>query len=103
MVQLIEFNMGRPPKHIGDSLGSLIKDLGFEKKLKQVRAVELWPEIVGDNIAKISQADRVYEGILYVKVKSSAWRTELLFQKRTILERIDAKLGKHVIKDIRFI
>lgn len=95
--------MGRAPKHIGASLRGVIKDLGFEKKLDQVRIIRVWPEIVGDNIANVAVAERVYEDILYVKVKSATWRTELLFQKRNILERINNKIGKNIIKDIRFI
>jgi predicted nucleic acid-binding Zn ribbon protein len=95
--------LGRAPKHIGASLRGIIKDLGMEKKLDQVRVVRVWSEIVGDNIANIAVADRVFEDILYVKVKSPTWRTELLFQKRNILQRIDAKIGKNIIKDIRFI
>jgi predicted nucleic acid-binding Zn ribbon protein len=95
--------MGRPPKHIGETLRFLVKDLGFEKKLHQVQIVQMWPQVVGENIAKISTADRVFEGVLYVKVKSMTWRTELLFQKRKILERIENKVGKNVINDIRFI
>ncbi|MBN1482733.1 DUF721 domain-containing protein [candidate division KSB1 bacterium] len=94
--------MGRPPKHIGETLRTVIKDLGFEKKLAQVRLVRQWPEIVGENIANISQAERVYEDILYVKVKSATWRTELLFQKRTIMQRIENTIGKNIITDIRF-
>jgi predicted nucleic acid-binding Zn ribbon protein len=95
--------MGRPPKHISESLRFLIKDLGFEKRIDQVKVINMWPDIVGENIAKISQAERVFEGILYVKVKSMTWRTELLFQKPKILERIAQKVGENVISDIRFI
>lgn len=94
--------MGRPPKHIGEALRAAIKDLGFEKKLDQVRVVREWPHIVGENIARISQAERVYEDVLYVKVKSATWRTELLFQKRAIMQRIEEKIGANIIKDIRF-
>ena len=94
--------MNRKPKHIGGTLDRMFKDLGFEKKLNQVRAVELWPEIVGEKIALITQAERVNDGILYVKVKSMTWRTELLFQKRKILEKIEERIGRRVIHDIRF-
>ncbi len=94
--------MSRAPKHIGESLKTLVRDLGFEKKLNQVRVVELWPEIVGDAIANVAQADRVSDGILYVKVKSMTWRTELSFQKSTIMQKIEQRLGRHVINDIRF-
>lgn len=94
--------MSRTPKHIGDALKVLIRDLGFEQKINQTRVVELWPEIVGDAIAKVAKAERVTNGILYVKVHSMTWRTELLFQKAHILQKIDARVGKQVINDIRF-
>ena len=94
--------MGKQPRHIGSTLNVMFKDLGFEKKMDQVRAVELWPEIVGEKIARIASAERVGDGILYVKVKSMTWRTELLFQKRKILERIEERIGNRVVHDIRF-
>jgi predicted nucleic acid-binding Zn ribbon protein len=94
--------MPRSPKHISDSLKLVIRDMGFEKKLDQIRVLELWSEMVGENIAKIAKAERVDEGILYIKVSSMTWRTELLFQKQSILEKISALLGKGIIKDIRF-
>ena len=94
--------MGKKPKHIGNALNLMFKDLCFDKKMDQVRAVELWSDIVGESIAQISSAERVSDGILYVKVKSMTWRTELLFQKRNILERIEERIGGKVVHDIRF-
>ena len=94
--------MGRQPKHISRSLDQLFRDLGFETKVSQVRIVNKWPELVGPTIARISHAERVTDGILYIKVHSMSWRTELLFQKKNILERIENEMGKGVIKDIRF-
>ena len=94
--------MGKQPKHIGSALEMMFKDLGFETKMEQVRSVELWPEIVGEKIAQISSAERVNDGILYVKVNSMTWRTELLFQKRKILQLFEARIGRRVINDIRF-
>jgi len=94
--------MNRKPKHIGGTLDRMFKDLGFDKKMDQVRAVELWAEIVGEKIAQISTAERVSDGILYVKVKSMTWRTELLFQKQDILARIEERIGRKAVRDIRF-
>lgn len=94
--------MGRKPKHIGEAMQAMFKDMGIDKKVNQCKIVNLWSDLVGENIAKVAEAERVYEGILYVKVTSMTWRTELLFQKRTILKKIEEKFGKGIIKDIRF-
>ena len=38
-----------------------------------------------------------------VKTETPAWRQELQFQKKQIIETLNKKLNKKVIKDIRFI
>src|SRR4030067_1045884 len=90
-------------KTIGDSMTFLFEELGIDKKVKSYRVIELWPQIVGEKIDKISKPDRVFENVLYVKVKSMPWRTELLFQKAKILSIIEQIIGIDVINDIRFI
>lgn len=94
--------MPRIPRHIGESIKLLIRDLGFEKKVNEIRVIEEWDKIVGSNIAKIARVERVEGSILYVKVSSMTWRTELLFQKQAILQKIEMVIGKDIIKDIRF-
>ncbi|RPI02874.1 MAG: DUF721 domain-containing protein [Calditrichaeota bacterium] len=94
--------MPRIPRHIGESIKLLIRDLGFEKKVNEIRVIEEWDKIVGPNIAKIARVERVEGSILYVKVSSMTWRTELLFQKQAILQKIETVIGKDIIKDIRF-
>ncbi len=78
-----------------------MRELGLEKKLDQMRVYELWPDVVGATVAKVAEIDRVDGGILYVKVKSMTWRTELFFRKQLILQKLSEKLGEGVINDIR--
>lgn len=95
--------MGRKKiQTLGDSLDGLIKQLGLGPKISQFRVIEKWPEIVGDNISHVTKPERVVDKILYIKVSSMSWRTELLFHKRGILEKIEETVGKDIISDIRF-
>ena len=87
---------------VGKALNGILKDLGLQGRINQYRVLEMWPEIVGENIAKYTKAERVQENIIYIKVKNNTWRTELQFQKNIILENISQKVGKGIIKDIRF-
>lgn len=90
------------PKHIGDTMQMMFREMGIERKVNQYKILDLWPEIVGENIALVTQAERVNESVLYVKVKSMSWRTELLFQKSNILKKIEDKIGSNIIRDLRF-
>lgn len=95
--------MASHTKSLGESVELLIDKLGFRKKMKEQQIVQEWATIVGPQISKISKADKVVEGVLYVRVASSSWRTELMFQKHYILKQIEQRYGKNVINDFRFI
>ena len=43
------------------------------------------------------------DGILFVKVESSTWRSELTLHKENIIKKLNKKVGKPVIAEIRFI
>ncbi len=94
-------NKGRP-RALGGSLSSLLKSLGIERKVKEHEALARWPEVVGAKVADICEPERVKDGILFVKVKSSSWRNELFLLKAEILERLNRTIGAQIIQDIRF-
>ena len=65
--------------------------------------MEAWANVVGENISKNTIPVDVQHGILTIKTETPVWRQELHFQKKTIVENLNKKLNKKVIKDIRFI
>ncbi|MCG8605283.1 DUF721 domain-containing protein [bacterium] len=93
----------KAPTPLGRSVWRLIRSLGLEKKVKQNEVLIKWSEIVGEQVFQVTRVDRVQNGILFVKVSSSAWRNELIYMKKEILEKIYSSIGKGVIEDIRFI
>jgi predicted nucleic acid-binding Zn ribbon protein len=88
-------------KTLGQALSQLIKDLGIESEIIHNQAVQLWPEVVGKKIANITQAKKIDGKILFVKVKNDSWRNELVFLKKDIIERLNKKIGKKVVEDLR--
>ena len=90
-------------KHINTALKSLIEKTGLKKQLEQQRVLEMWGKIVGDAIAKNTEAVSVNQGTLVIKAKSAAWRQELQLQKKEILENVNTGSANKLIKDIRFV
>ena len=85
------------------AIDSMLKKFGIDNAVAQNEALNIWNEIVGKTVAKNTQPDRVEHGVIIVKVSSPTWRQELYFQKKEIIEKLNNKIGKNVIKDIRFI
>ncbi|MGV3722886.1 MAG: DUF721 domain-containing protein [Actinomycetota bacterium] len=68
----------------------------------EARAVMLWPEVVGPQVAQATEALRMQGSTLLVTTRSSAWSQELSFQKIGLAKKFKERLGKEFVKDFRY-
>lgn len=66
------------------------------------RAIWLWQEVVGTQLAQKSEPYRIEGSTLFVRVPSPAWAEELFLMKTTVLKALAARLGKGVVTELRF-
>jgi predicted nucleic acid-binding Zn ribbon protein len=64
------------------------------------QAVELWPQIVGEFIAKQTTKISAKQGVLYVAIPNAALRFEVMSRRSQIASKINETLGYEVIKGI---
>jgi predicted nucleic acid-binding Zn ribbon protein len=89
-------------KPIRLALDDLVNNLGIKQKLSEYDAVVLWEETVGEQIAKMTTATRITQGVLFVRVKTGTWRNELTMRKKEIMEKLNNVIGINVVRDIKF-
>lgn len=91
------------PQPISDILPQVLSRMGLAQKVKEAEIVRDWAVIVGKAIAMHCQPVGLNKGYLTVNVDSSPWLNELQrFSKNLILQKLQARLGERVIRDIRF-
>lgn len=73
-------------------------DLRYKFDERQI--LESWEEIAGKMIYKHTEDINLKDDTLFIKVKSSVAKQELLFMKNRLLELINRKMGKNVVKEI---
>ncbi len=61
-----------------------------------------WVELVGPQVAKVTQVEAVRSGILFVRVEPGDWAAEMMWLKDDILRRMNLELGGPVLKKIHF-
>ena len=86
--------------NIGDVVRKLMKNPKLSVKLDELDALEIWNELIGESLAKYILSQKVYKGILYVKLKSATLRNELSYKKTELQVKINQRLGKPFIKKI---
>jgi predicted nucleic acid-binding Zn ribbon protein len=90
------------PKLIGNLINSVLHQLGLDKKIKQFEIVDLWSNIVGEQISKVTKAETIKDGKLYVSVEHPTWRNELLYLKKELIDKINKEMKQEIVKDIIF-
>lgn len=80
----------------------LVQDLGIGPKMAQYDVIAAWPEVVGPQIARVTDPERMENGILYVAVKTAPWRAELAMKRLDLIEKLNTRIGTRVLNDIRF-
>ena len=84
------------------TFGNLKDDFHIEEILEMHAALSDWKNIVGERLAAHSKPVVIKDRVLYVKAEGSAWTQELSFMKREIIRNANAKLGRQLIKDMKF-
>jgi predicted nucleic acid-binding Zn ribbon protein len=92
----------RNPKPFGSAIWPVLEKLGVGKKVKQGKAVSAWASVVGEQIARVTRAERMREGKLVVHVEHATWRNELIYLKQELIDKLNAELGQEFVKDIIF-
>jgi len=87
-------------EQIGNILSKFLYELGINKPVMKYRALTMWPEIVGERISNVTEAKRLTDGKIFVKVQNDSWRNELTFYKQEIIQKINKEIGLKIVKDI---
>lgn len=92
----------KQPEPFAIALDKFVHQVGITKKMKQFSVITSWPDIVGSQIARVTEAERIDNGILFIKTATAPWRNELTMRRLEILEKVNAAAGSNVVKEIRF-
>ena len=91
------------PQRVDAVLAGVLEKHGVRKQVERIGVLDLWPEIVGEQLARVTRVRGLDEDALFVEVRSSAWLMELSMMKGEFLERVNARLGEAPIDRIVFV
>ena len=91
---------GNNNRVIGDIIRKLMKNPKLAGKLDELDALQAWEEIIGKQICKYVTDQKIYNGTLYVKLKSAVVRNELSYKKSELISQINNRLGKKLLTNI---
>ena len=90
-------------QQIGGTIQDLLSSLDTGTNFELVRLIRLWPEIVGETIARRTEVSSLKFHTAVVRVSTAMWIQELNLMRPQILSRVRAAMRDDAVRDLRFV
>jgi predicted nucleic acid-binding Zn ribbon protein len=88
---------------ISDALVSYLRESGLEQSVPDVQIEEVWPQVMGDVVTRLTRSVEVRDGVLYVRVNSAALKTQLFENRFEMVRKLNEAVGAKAIRDCRIL
>lgn len=85
---------------IAEVIQDYLRELKIDKKLKEISVINQWEDIIGKTIARSTKDIYIKNRTLFIFLRSSVVRNELLIIREGIIKAINDKAGEEIITDI---
>ena len=94
---------GDAPERVGGIIRGLLGDGRLRRGSALGRLVLAWPQVVGPDLALVTEPRALDRGGLLVAASSSAWGSQVRFLAEEVRRRANAALGGEEVRSVRVI
>lgn len=91
-------NMGQ--YNMGDAIKQFLKSSRLSGDIQALQIGDVWESIMGKAIARYTDKLRIVNKTLYITTSVAPLKTELLYQKESIKQRVNEALGAGTVTDV---
>lgn len=85
---------------IGDAIKIFLKNSRLKGHVQALQIETVWEQIMGKTVARYTDRIHIHGDKLYISTQVAPLRQELLYQKETIILRVNDALGEQVVKTV---
>ena len=89
--------------NITDAIVDFLRESGLEQPVMEVQMEEVWPQVMGETVAKLTRSVVVKDGMLIVHVNSAALKAQLFENRFELVKKLNDAVGAEVIRDCRIL
>jgi predicted nucleic acid-binding Zn ribbon protein len=83
-----------------EAMQQFLKNSKFKTYVQAMQVEEVWEKIMGKTVAKYTEKIQVIGSTLYITTNVAPLKNELLYQKETIIQRVNEAMGEQIIKEV---
>jgi len=90
------------PMHVGKVLNEVLDQAGLSDCMANQKMLDIWPQVVGEKIARFSKAIDFENGVLVLQAEHPVWRQELTMIVPGIITKYNDIFGENTVKEVRW-
>ncbi len=83
-----------------DAMGDFLNKSKMKSGLQAVQLETAWEEIMGKTIARYTDKLQIIQSTLFITTTVAPLKNELVYQKESIIKRVNEVLGDKVITEV---
>lgn len=85
---------------LGDALAQFLKKSRLQSGIQALQITEIWEKLMGKTIANYTEHIQIHQGKLFIHTSVAPLKSELIYQKEKIKERVNEALGEKIINEV---
>jgi predicted nucleic acid-binding Zn ribbon protein len=85
---------------LGEIIREYLEHMMIDRKLKEFSIISSWEELMGKLVAERTSHIYIRNKVLFIELKSSVLRNELMMMRQSIVDKINEKAGEKIIEKI---
>ncbi len=85
---------------MGDAMKQFLKKSKLKGSVQALQITDIWAELMGRTIARYTDKIQIINRTLFICTTVAPLKTELMFQREKIIQRVNEALGENLITEI---
>jgi hypothetical protein len=85
---------------MAQAMEQFLKKSKMRFNIQAFKIEEIWENLMGKTIAKYTDSIKLINQTLFISTSTAPLKNELIFQKETIIKRINEALGENIVKEV---
>jgi predicted nucleic acid-binding Zn ribbon protein len=85
---------------LGYALEQFIRKSRMRNDLRSIQVGDVWEKVVGKAISSYTERVQLVNQTLFITTRVAPLKTELLYQKQRIIDRVNEEMGEKLVSDV---
>ena len=85
---------------LSEALQVFLKESRIKDEMLALQIQDAWENIMGKTIARYTDQVRIHGNKLHIHTKVGPLRNELIYQRETVIQKVNAFLGSVIVNEV---